>query len=325
MNKIIGRLLLTLLIPWILTWSWGFGAATGTVIGHVLDASGQPAGRVKVRIVREETKQRIDTRTNEDGFFRVELDAGGYAISVEQEKQSSTPARVSLKAGEERRLVVRLPAPQDRIGSRSREGPESNGSGQSSDAKGTSLAAIRDYQIGLGGFQPMAASSKTLAEIVNPFPAKKRGRFHGAVYQFHRNDNFDARNFFDPLGQKLPEYKRNQFGASLGTTVRQNLSFFGSYEGLRIIKGSTLLSHVPTVDMKRGDFSALGTELRDPFTGEPVPANRIPADRIHPVATKLLGILPDPNPKRSGSKFSQQPAECSPPGFVHLQIRLSGK
>ena len=309
MNKIIGRLLLTLLIPWILTWSWGFGGATGTVIGRVLDASGQPAGRVKVRIVREETKQRIDTRTNEDGLFRIELDAGGYTISVEQEKQSSTPARVSLKAGEERRLVVRLPAPQDRIGSRSREGPESNGSGQSSDAKGTSLAAIRDYQIGLGGFQPMAASSKTLAEIVNPFPAKKRGRFHGAVYQFHRNDNFDARNFFDPLGQKLPEYKRNQFGASLGTTVRQNLSFFGSYEGLRIIKGSTLLSHVPTVDMKRGDFSALGTELRDPFTGEPLPANRIPADRIHPVATKLLGILSDPNQSDPDRNFlNNQPS-----------------
>jgi len=295
LNKVIGRLLLTLLIPLVLTWSWGLGGATGTLIGRVLDASGQPAGQVKVRIVREETQQHIVTQTNGDGLFRVELDAGGYSISVEQGRQSSTLAKVSLRAGEERRLAVRLPVSQDRIGGQGDKGSESNGPGRRSDAKGASLAAIRDYQIGLGGFRPTASSDKTLAEIVNPFPAQKRGRFHGALYEFHRNDNFDARNFFDPLGQKLPEYKRNQFGVSLGTTVRQNLSFFGSYEGLRIIKGSTLLSHVPTADMKRGDFGALGTELRDPFTGEILPENRIPAGRIHPVATKLLEVLPDPN------------------------------
>ncbi len=302
MKKASGRILLQLLTSWILTCTWGFGGVTGTVIGRVLDAAGQPAAEVNVSIVQEETERRINTRTDGDGHFRVELDAGGYAISVEEEKQSSAPARVSLRAGEERRLVVHLSAAQDGAAGRIDGGPESAGfgsrtntRGQSSDSENPSLAAIRDYQIGLGGFQPTASTGKTLAEIVNPFPAKKQGRFHGAIYEFHRNDNFDARNFFDPLGRRLPEYKRNQFGASLGTTVRQNLSFFGSYEGLRIIKGSTLLSHVPTADMKRGDFSALGTELRDPLTGEPLPGNRIPGGRIHPVANKLLEVLPDPN------------------------------
>ena len=308
--------MLLLLIPWILTCAWGLGGATGTVIGRVLDAAGQPAAEVNVSIVQEETRQRINTRTNSDGHFRVELDAGGYAISVDEEKQSSTPARVSLKAGEERRLVVHLSATQDGTAGRNEGENTSVGfgsgtrtGGQSSDNQNPSLAAIRDYQIGLGSSHPTASSGQTLAEIVNPFPAKKGGRFHGALYEFHRNDNFDARNFFDPLGQKLPEYKRNQFGFSLGTTLRQNLSFFGSYEGLRIIKGSTLLSHVPTTDMKRGDFSALETELIDPFTGVPLPGNRIPADRIHPVASRLLTVLPEPNQSDPDRNFlNNQPS-----------------
>ncbi len=315
LKKASGSLLLHLLIPWILTCAWGFGGATGTVIGRVLDASGQPAGEVNVSIVREETDQRINTRTNSDGQFRVELDAGGYAILVEKERQSSAAAKVSLKAGEERRLVVHLSAVDTTAGQIDGEtasgdiGASDRTGGQDLASESPSLAAIRDYQIGLGGSQPRASSGKTLAEIVNPFPAQRRGRFHGALYEYHRNDNFDARNFFDPLGHRLPEYKRNQFGASLGTTVKQNLSFFGSYEGLRIIKGSTLLSHVPTVDMKRGDFSALGTDLRDPFSGELLPGNRIPADRIHPVASRLLAVLPDPNQSDPDRNFlNNQPS-----------------
>jgi hypothetical protein len=63
----------------------------------------------------------------------------------------------------------------------------------------------------------------------------------GSVYEYHRNDNFDARNFFDPAGKELPEYKRNQFGGSLGFSVTSSLKLFGTYDGLRIHKSSTLL------------------------------------------------------------------------------------
>ncbi|MBM3791450.1 MAG: hypothetical protein FJW35_14045, partial [Acidobacteria bacterium] len=58
--------------------------------------------------------------------------------------------------------------------------------------------------------------SKPIVEIVNAFSVRNRGRFYGSAYEYHRNDFFDARNFFDPVGEKLPEYKRNQFGGSLG-------------------------------------------------------------------------------------------------------------
>ena len=307
MRELITKLLSCLVTHVLMSCCWGFGGATATVIGRVLDASGQPAAEVQVNIVQEETYQRIDTRTNGDGLFRVELDAGGYAISIAKESESSALARVSLKTGETRQLVVHLS--QGRV-----EGPagprtELKVKGRSLINGMPSLTGIRDYQIGLGDFQRTSTPGKSLAEIVNPFPSKRGGRFHGSLYQFHRNDNFDARNFFDPVGKKLPEYKRNQFGSSLTAAVKQSLSFFGSYEGLRIIKGSTLLSHVPTTDMKRGDFSALETELTDPITGGPFPGNQIPTDRMHSVATRLLSLIPDPNQSDADRNFlNNQPS-----------------
>ena len=141
-----------------------------------------------------------------------------------------------------------------------------------------------------------ASNDKAFALIVNPFSVRKRGKMYGSVYEYHRNDNFDARNFFDPVGEPLPEFKRNQFGFSLGAFITKKLQVFGSYDGLRIIKGSTMLSLVPTPQMKQGDFSApAGRKILDPFTGIPFPDNQIPTSRIHPVSTKLLSLFPDPN------------------------------
>jgi hypothetical protein len=157
------------------------------------------------------------------------------------------------------------------------------------------LAKIDEFRIQLGeetaGFRRSEAGSIT--EIVNPFKVRKRGRFYGSLYEYHRNDNLDARNFFDPVGQKLPEYKRNQFGGSFGTRVSDRLTLFGTYDGLRINQGSTILSHVPTREMKRGDFIAFSEQLTDPFTGAPLLNNQI--TRIHPVAAKMLSLIPDPN------------------------------
>jgi hypothetical protein len=160
-----------------------------------------------------------------------------------------------------------------------------------------SLIMINEFKIQLGdeGAAFRTALQGSFTELINPFTVRKRGRTYGSVYEFHRNDNFDARNFFDPVGRKLPEYKRNQFGGSFGVLVSDRLTLFGTYDGLRINKGSTVLSHIPTTDMKSGNFGALSTPLTDPLTGKAFENNRIPADRIHPVASRMLSTIPDPN------------------------------
>lgn len=160
------------------------------------------------------------------------------------------------------------------------------------------LQQIESFSVRMTGpnIRGEESGDDAIARIVNPFSARKRGKMFGSIYEYHRNDNFDARNFFDPVGEPLPEFKRNQFGLSMGALVTDKLKVFGSYDGLRIIKGSTLLSLVPTPEMKRGDFSGfVDRRIVDPQTGLPFPGNRIPEARIHPVSAKLLPLFPDPN------------------------------
>jgi hypothetical protein len=173
------------------------------------------------------------------------------------------------------------------------------------------LQQIESFELKLGEDWQVesAPGDEETALIVNPFNVRKRGRYYGSVYEYHRNDNFDARNAFD-LSDK-PEYKRNQFGLSLGAFITNKLKVFGSYDGLRIIRGSTITSRVPTAEMKLGDFSnlpwinPLEEELLiyDPLTGIPFENNRIPESRIHPVAKNLLSLFPAPNVNGSGYNY----------------------
>jgi len=167
------------------------------------------------------------------------------------------------------------------------------------------LRQIETYSIDLEGDweTKKVTNDEATALIVNPFSIRKRSNFYGSLYEYHRNDNFDARNFFDPVGQPLPEFKRNQFGVSLGLEAGK-LKVFGSYDGLRIIRGSTRVSKVPTAAMKQGDFSDIpwlegeikeNFKIVDPLTGEPFENNLIPQSRIHPVAKNLLSLFPNPN------------------------------
>src|SRR5262245_20229010 len=87
--------------------------------------------------------------------------------------------------------------------------------------------------------------------------------FHGSAYWFHRNDNFDARNFFSA---GLPEFKRNQYGGTLGGPVFKNKTFFfGSFEGLRRGKGLTVNATVPTDAQRLGNLST-GVPIYDPLS-----------------------------------------------------------
>ena len=191
-----------------------------------------------------------------------------------------------------------------------------------------SIIGIGEYAIGIrvGEFSTTTAENQSVAEIVNPFRIRKRGRYYGSLYEFHRNDNLDARNFFDPVGQPLPEFKRNQFGVSLGAFLSDRVTIFGSYDSLRIIQGSTELSHVPTPAMKQGDFSALPVQLVDPFTGDPFENNQIPFSRIHPVTRNVLPTLEDPNLGDAGRNYvNNQPViENEDKFLVRVDYEFSG-
>ena len=88
--------------------------------------------------------------------------------------------------------------------------------------------------------------------VINAVTRAGTNDVHGSVYEFVRNDFFDAEGYFDP--SKLP-FRRNQFGATLGGPVLKNRTFlFGNYEGLRNVLTTTSSPTVPTPSAKAGTF-----------------------------------------------------------------------
>ena len=122
-------------------------------------------------------------------------------------------------------------------------------------------------------------------------------QFHGGLFWFHRNDNLDARNFFE---HQKAEFKRNQMGGTLGgplfqpglSSGRDKAWFFLSYQHYSVRETLPLTAVVPNQDQREGRFS---NAILDPLSGEPFPGGQIPAGRINPVARQLLSFFPLPN------------------------------
>ncbi|GAB4238783.1 MAG: hypothetical protein Kow00109_13320 [Acidobacteriota bacterium] len=256
----------------------GYGAR---VQGVVTWEAGKPAVGLSVVALAAEGQNVAAAGTSAQGGFTLELPPGEYRLVAVKGGEARLLAELAVGGEDVVGLDLQVPtAPPAESAERERTSPDPR----------QSLAAIRDLDKTWN-----RNLSDELLEAVNPFSFRRQGRLFGSLYEFHRNDNFDARNFFDPVGEPLPEYKRNQFGGTLGWRLGQRTTFQGAYDGLRIVQGSTLLAHVPTPEMKRGDFSALETPLRDPVSGDPFPGNQIPLERIHPVTRRLLDVIPDPN------------------------------
>jgi hypothetical protein len=126
---------------------------------------------------------------------------------------------------------------------------------------------------------------------------------HGALFEFVRNDYWDAR---DSFADRKSQLNRNTFGGTIGgPIVRDKLFYFASLEGMRLRQGFTQNTTVPTPDMRGGDFSALlSTDfsnrapitLYDWTTRLPFPGNIIPRERMHPLPTKFISeFVPLPN------------------------------
>ena len=146
-------------------------------------------------------------------------------------------------------------------------------------------------------------------------------RFHGSLYEFHRNARLDAKNFFDLPDQEIPHFIRNQFGFSLGgPVIRGRTFFFGNFEGLRERKAITRLATVPPTGLVEGDFSSLPAPITDPNTGEPFPGNVIPPSAMDPIGAAIASFYPAPNVDRPGGNLLSQPVSRS--DVDQLVVRL---
>ncbi len=129
--------------------------------------------------------------------------------------------------------------------------------GPAGSAAGTVLGmeTIREFRVEANSYG--AEFGRSSGGQINVISKSGTNQFHGSLYEFHRNDNFDARNFFD-RGKK-PEFKRNQFGGSIGGPIKTDKTFFfGGYESLRENLGQTVGTVVPDL-AARGGILPTGT------------------------------------------------------------------
>jgi hypothetical protein len=110
--------------------------------------------------------------------------------------------------------------------------------------------AIQEFKVETNNYS--AESGRSAGAVLNATIKSGTNQFHGVVWEFLRNDKFDAANFFEHgLGITKGKYRQNQFGFTLGGPIRRDKTFFFvDYEGLRVRQAIPYVTTVPT-DLER--------------------------------------------------------------------------
>ncbi len=178
--------------------------------------------------------------------------------------------------------------------------------GRSPQVISPSVDAVQEFKVQTTNYS--AEFGRNVGGVVNVVIKSGSNEFHGGVFEFIRNEAFNARNFFQRPGTDIPVFRRNQFGGFLGGPILRNKTFFFvNYEGTKEYTARTAQSTVATAAEKRGDFSSSffnnrPTQIFDPATYNaatrsrlPFAGNIIPTNRIDAVAANVAAFSPNPN------------------------------
>jgi len=174
------------------------------------------------------------------------------------------------------------------------------------------LDGVQEFKVETSTFS--AEFGQAAGAVVNVTLRSGTNAFHGSLWEYIRNSFFDAKPYFQVLGQK-PDYNQNQFGATFGgPIVKDHTFFFASWQGQQSVEVAPQLATVPTLNQRAGIFS---TAIYDPastvanpngtgFVRTPFPGNKIPASDWDPVAANLMPLYPLPNLSGSTNFLSDQ-------------------
>jgi len=174
--------------------------------------------------------------------------------------------------------------------------------------------AVQEFKVQTGSYT--AEHGGAGGGQINIVTRTGTNEFHGTVYEFFRNDVFDARTFNEM--EESNHLVRNNFGASFGGPIIRNKTFFFvNYEGLRHTRSQTMIATVPTLDEINGNFEMSGATIYNPFSSHPnpnfdptrpigpsnpqvirdqFPNNTIPENLIDPKARLFMSkYIPRPN------------------------------
>jgi hypothetical protein len=111
------------------------------------------------------------------------------------------------------------------------------------------IDTLAEYKIDNSAFP--AEYGRNSGAIVNLATRSGTNEYHGEAFEFFRNNDLDARNFFNSSPNPQAPFKRNDFGASFGgPIVKSKVFFYAAYEGLRQHQSLTVTSTVPSPNQR---------------------------------------------------------------------------
>ncbi|HEY3936325.1 MAG TPA: TonB-dependent receptor [Bryobacteraceae bacterium] len=175
-----------------------------------------------------------------------------------------------------------------------------------------SLDSVQEFRVQTSNYS--AEFGGNSGAIINVASKHGTNGFHGVLFEFLKNNDLDARNFFSTGVAPL---KRNQFGATVGGPViipklynGKNKTFWlASYEGIRQYNSVNSTALIPTPQERMGNFNGTGTTVVDPFTKVPFPNDTIPVSQISPVGQQLGNLFPATNSASSAANYYGAPAQ----------------
>jgi hypothetical protein len=198
---------------------------------------------------------------NERNFLSFALLAPGSQLPVEGSQNSTQGGAVSVNGAREQSNNFLL------------EGVDNNDPYINQYVALPSIDAIQEFKVQSSDYA--AEFGRSGGAQVNVILKSGSNQFHGGLFEFLRNRNLDAKNFFDQPNcapasvpgtcGPIPELDRNQFGATFGGPIRKDKTFFFvSYESLRLRQATTREATVPSqtqLSEIQGVLSGVGIPL----------------------------------------------------------------
>src|SRR5450432_1174994 len=181
-----------------------------------------------------------------------------------------------------------------------------------------------------------AEFGRSTGSTTNIITRSGTNQFHGALWEFLRNDAMDSSDYFTRSVQPL---KQNQFGGTFGgPIIKDKTFFFAYYEGFRNRQGESVGATVPSAAERQGNFgetcalpatfdasgNCSNPQEQLTFFGTPVPFNQLTLfTPIDPIATNVLPFFPLPNHGENGFIATQSLSQNNDQFGLRLDHYLS--
>ncbi|MCH8269523.1 MAG: carboxypeptidase regulatory-like domain-containing protein, partial [Acidobacteria bacterium] len=150
--------------------------------------------------------------------------------------------------------------------------------------------------------------------VMNSITRSGTPELHGTFFEFLRNSKLDAKNFFDPDGEPIPPFKRNQFGFMLTGPVWKDRTFFmASFEGLRDRLTETDTSFFPDELARNGIITDKNGAVLEEI-------------EVNPSVIPYLALYPIPNAGSvGGGKGIHKAPRFLPTNEIFFTVRIDHK